>query len=342
MKMKRTPVFIAQFLLVLVLFSCTDKRLKVTSEQQVELKFSRFDRTLFEKNSEGLRSLSEWYFEGKKNNDMMMRRYVEDIMRVSAFGNPMGVNMINRFASDTSWIQLQDDVESTFGDLETEKKELNTSFTKYRALFPKDELPEIFFYNSGFGTAIFPDTNLLGIGLEWFLGKENAIIKRLPPENFPKYKREKMEKNLLVISALRGHLLVHKYYSKAEGSLLALMVYYGKVQLAMEALFPNEDLHKLFLFKEEDLAWAKSKEAKIWKVLIKDNLLFDNAEREKIRWTSDGPFTSGLPEGAPSRLGIFMGYKIVKAYFEKNKDLTFEQLFAEESEKKILQAYKPF
>jgi uncharacterized protein YjaZ len=43
---------------------------------------------------------------------------------------------------------------------------------------------------------------------------------------------------------------------------------------------------------------------------------------------SDGPFTSGLPIGdeAPPRLGMFLGWRIVKNFMNKNEDITLIQL----------------
>ena len=53
----------------------------------------------------------------------------------------------------------------------------------------------------------------------------------------------------------------------------------------------------------------------------------------------EGPFTPGLPEKGPDRLGQFLGWRMVQQYMENNSDLTLEEL-KEVGYNTILQAYE--
>jgi uncharacterized protein YjaZ len=62
---------------------------------------------------------------------------------------------------------------------------------------------------------------------------------------------------------------------------------------------------------------------------------------EISKWVNDGPFTSGLPQESPSRVGIWIGWQMVKQYMEKNPSLTIPQLMDFEDVSVILNNYKP-
>ncbi|MGJ8661893.1 MAG: hypothetical protein ACSHXL_07635, partial [Bacteroidota bacterium] len=87
-----------------------------------------------------------------------------------------------------------------------------------------------------------------------------------------------------------------------------------------------------------DLKWAKENEFSFWSYLVKEKMLFRINETESINMLSPGPFTVGLPEKGPDRLGQFLGWQIVRKYMEKN-NVTLKQL-QEIPYNKILQAYE--
>ena len=53
---------------------------------------------------------------------------------------------------------------------------------------------------------------------------------------------------------------------------------------------------------------------------------------------NDGPFTIGLPEKGPDRLGQFLGWRMIQIYMEKN-DISLEAL-VKVPYNEILQAYE--
>ena len=333
------------FFSVVLLVSCAkDKRLH-PSERAITpqvLVVERVDSTLFSTENLELKNLSKLYFAKRVDSSRAYKFYIEDIMHVSEFGNPMGVNLLHRFLRDTSFRSLQHKIDSVFGDFSLEEEALNTAFSRAKYLLPRLELPKIVTYNTGFNVAVFPDSAFLGIGLDWFIGADNEIVQGLSAEKFPLYKRQKMEPKYLVPNAIKGYLLVNNFEVEYTKDLLSLMLYYGKIQLVMQALLPDTDAATLLEYTPEQLAWCKKNETNIWKELIKENILFSSSDKEKSRWTNDGPFTSGLPQESSARLGVYMGYQIVKAYFDDNKDISLEQLMQEKDFKTILRAYKPF
>jgi uncharacterized protein YjaZ len=61
------------------------------------------------------------------------------------------------------------------------------------------------------------------------------------------------------------------------------------------------------------------------------------------KFIEDGPTTMGMPQGAPDRVGRWVGYQIVKKFMKEKPNMTFQDLIKIESGQEILTAskYKP-
>ena len=90
---------------------------------------------------------------------------------------------------------------------------------------------------------------------------------------------------------------------------------------------------------EDQYNWAISNEMKFWKYLMDENLLFDSNEKNRAYLLNNGPYTIGLPEESPDRMGQFLGYKIVLNYTQ-NKDLALKELLYTDY-KTLLKSYNP-
>jgi hypothetical protein len=61
------------------------------------------------------------------------------------------------------------------------------------------------------------------------------------------------------------------------------------------------------------------------------------------KFFTDGPYSHSFSSESPARLGEWLGWQIVKAYMNKNQEVTLQQLLLEEDDQKILtnSRYKP-
>ena len=62
-------------------------------------------------------------------------------------------------------------------------------------------------------------------------------------------------------------------------------------------------------------------------------------EETKQNLLHEGPFSAGLPQESPDRMGQFLGYQMVKKYMEK-EGITLDEL-VKVPYNTILQSYKP-
>lgn len=323
----------------LALVSCSVDRWEVpTDGVPYRGVFLRLDRDIFaldpEKPAAGLEPLRPVYGD-------FLEHYFSDIMQVGSAENEMAAALLMRFTTDPVWEGLQRDIEQRFPDLSPYEQELTEAFKRYAVHFGADTLPTLVAYNSGFNVGIFPTPTYLGIGLEWYAGGDMKVVQQLPPDLFPQYKRDKMQPAYLSVNALRGWLMVRHQHLLRENHLLGEMLYAGKVLYLTAALIPRAGDDRVLNYTQEQLRWCERNEWDIWKHLLEQDILFTNAPKTIQRYIGDGPFTPGMPAESPGGVGNWLGYRMVKAYMDKNRSVGLRQMLEQQNHQEFLKAYKP-
>ena len=104
------------------------------------------------------------------------------------------------------------------------------------------------------------------------------------------------------------------------------MIRWGKIIYLTEAALPKLEKYLLFRYTKKGYDWAEHNEASIWKYIVNEELLFSKNERDHANFLHEGPFTVGLPENSPDRLGQFLGWRIVNEFMEKNESISIKEL----------------
>lgn len=331
------------FIIALLFISCNgdDKQADISRiDQQVQflnLKDS-LNQTDFSQHEEEYQRLYQSY-------GAFWINYTEDILRIGSGRESRTLGQINEFLTFPDIKASNEAIDEKIDPLLTDiTKALDFGFRRYHYFFPEDQLPDVVFMNSGHNYAVFPTMEHLGIGLEFFVGKDHFVTSTLDPQIFPQYMRNKMEPKYLVPDALRGWLLVHfqnEYYH--EENLISNLMYWGKVMYLLERMLPETAKEDLMDYTEEELAWCESHERSLWVEFSQQDILYETRRFEIDRWIVDGPFTrvDGLPQETPSRIGVWIAWQIANDYMNKNPDKTIEQLFKDENYLAMLNAYRP-
>ncbi|MGY6562385.1 MAG: gliding motility lipoprotein GldB [Luteibaculaceae bacterium] len=339
--MRKTALFYILFLAIaLSIPSCNwVKQEKIDVKHlEKEIRVERLDRALFNYSGFNFDSLNlalDSIYPG------FYREFIEEILGLGRFNNPMlDVNLL-RFLQNENWRQIQRDIETEFSDFESFKKDFKRAFAYHKHYFPALETPDIMLYNSAFNYANHLTEGYLGIGLEFYLGPENEIIALLANEEFPNYVKQKMRAEFLVPNTLEFYLLFNHYVEPENEDFLSQIIAFGKIKYLLSKILPKAGDDKIMLYSKEELTWVERNEGNIWKKFVADELLFSTEPKQVMRLLADGPFTPGLPKESPGRVAIWLGYKMVKDYMAKNPTVTIEELLAEQNSRKILSAYKP-
>ena len=320
---------------ILILFSCSSeyKAPIVVSDIEANTSFERLDKIIFTD------SLAIDHL--KENAADFAKVYVEDIMRLAPIESPMAQDQLNAFVKNTLWSGLQHSIDSTFSDLAATENQIKMLLKKSQQVLPTLDYPSrVYWFNSGYNVAIYPDSAFLGVGLEWYLGKDSEYIKMLPPENFPMYKREKMQQDHIVADLFRGFFFYSLYSNQSEEDLLNLMVFYGKALFVLKQVsgFSDEDVLN---YNKQDMQWANANQKLIWRRIVQEDWLYSKKPKLMSEFTKDGPFTKGFPQESPSRLGWYLGYKMVSDYANDFKEANLSEIIHAPANEILMHYKKP-
>jgi hypothetical protein len=328
------------FLLLLLLWSCNTNPLKIdVSHINIDLQTERLDLDFFDKSIKRFDSAHIHALEDKYGD--FFRVYCSDILSEGFWDNSMFLININRFRSDLGMLDIQDAIEDEFTDLTKEKNQLTEAFKHYYHYFPDSVIPNVIFLNSGYNFAVYPHENHLGIGLEWFIGKDKKIIQRLPYEIFPNYIKDKMRREYLASDALKGWLLVKFYHEIEDADFSEQIIFYGKIMYLLDAMMPTTSDSIKMNYTSQQMDWVEEHEKNIWTYIVENDMLFSTDQKEIGKFVHEAPFTSGLPRESPPKVGIWLGWQMVRAHMKRNSELTIHDLIKETNYKKILKSYKP-
>jgi hypothetical protein len=267
--------------------------------------------------------------------------YVEHVLQAAPIDDPRLPIALTRFVMDPDWSAMQQRADSMLGDMEPQRADFQQAFGRLKGFFPDSFVPRIVVFNSGFNYGVIPTDSVLGVGVEWFVGKDSKVVGYLSPETFPQYMKDRMRPEMLVPSAVKGWLQVHYTKDVRGEDLLTNLVEIGKVMYLLDALLPETNPALKFAFTNDQLKWCEDNEFNVWKELIANQQLYSKKTEDIDRLLNDGPFTNGFPRESPGHIGEWIGYRLVKSYMDGHDDLSMTQLFQNADPQSVLKSYKP-
>ncbi|MFK7787582.1 MAG: hypothetical protein AB8B56_20840 [Crocinitomicaceae bacterium] len=325
-------------LLLLVLTACGNDPLDVdTSNVKMDISYVDMDEAFRSSDSATLvKKINEYKSEIQEVYEYEFGYCLNfgDVSDSSVFG------VMSEFFADDYISRLEQKIASQFKDKSNVESKITDGFKHLKAHFPKEQYPEhIVFLNSLFRSSAASFEKDIAVGLEQYLGPKTDVIKELPTNEYYQWYKDGMKQKFLERDVLASWISANHMETPKSGSLAEFMIHWGKVLYFVEASFPEEEKEIIIRYSKEDYNWAMENEASFWQYLIDQKLLFVLGERTKANMLQEGPFTPGLPEKGPDRLGQFLGWRMVQQYMEQNSDLTLEQL-KNKGYNEILQAYE--
>ncbi len=224
--------------------------------------------------------------------------------------------------------RLEKRIAEKFPKLSERTQKISDAFVQLKAHFPDGKFPrEIVYMNSSFQSSAFCSEHEIAIGLERYLGAKTDVIAELPTQDFFPWIKEKMDPQYIERDAVAAWVMTHMVEEKEGVNNIEAMIRWGKIIYMTEAAFPDMPKHWIMRYKESEYNWALENERAFWDYLVDQKLLFETNERTQANLLNDGPFTTGLPEKGPDRLGQFLGWRILQSYMEQY-DISLQELMA--------------
>ena len=310
---------------VLLLSSCSNDPLDVNASQQdLALQFVNMDSVLVNSDSTSFIATHNNWKQTMPDIYNYQLGYCLQLPQLSAEETYI---RIKTFRSDDYIKSLENEISTIFTRkrLTEFEEQVIEGFKRLKYHCPDQQIPEkIIFLNSLYASNVFCTEKEIGVGLERYLGSKSKSIEALPEQEFYDWIKEAMDEKFLVRDIFTGWISTH-FMDEPKGSLIEQVIHWGKIIYLTEAAIPDASKHLIMRYEENDLEWAMKNEFGFWKYLVNEKLLFKIDELNIINMLKEGPFTPGLPERGPDRLGQYLGWQMVKQYVE-SKEVPLKEL----------------
>ncbi len=329
--------FFTPIILLSLFVSCSSDPLDVdVSEVEIDLPIVNLDSLLINTPEEKLVST----LKGQKNLPSEILDYqLGYCLGVGKLSDTGTAKRIQLFVNDPYIKRLERVIQSKRNEFQEQESKILDGFKHIRYHLPKAKMPNsVVYMNSFFASSVFCSQTSVAIGVERYLGSKEKVIQELPEDQIFQWVKEGMEMKYLSRDVLAAWLMTHVIPETSE-NFASEMIRWGKIIYFTQAAFPDEKEAILIRYSDADYQWAKENEVSLWKYLVDEKLLFSPQERERNNLLKEAPFTVGLPEKVPDRLGQYLGWKMVQAYMKENPSTKLADLL-EVPYYEILQAYE--
>jgi gliding motility-associated lipoprotein GldB len=308
-----------------------------TSDIEVNIEIQRLDKDLFELDPAKIEEETEY----------LINKYGEFFElyngRIINLGSPYKKEfpeLLTGFVTDYTMNKVYQETKQVFPDLEPIEKEIEDGFKRYKYYFPEKLIPAVYSYIGGFNQSIVVADSIIGIGLDKYLGVECEFYNRLQT---PNYLKQNMRPELIPVDVIKSWAITEFVYNDSMDNLVNNMIYHGKIQYLLDAVYPNIPDTLKFGFTGEQMRWCIANENQMWNYLIEEKLLFSTDYMLINKHINPAPFTSGYPNESPGRASVWLGWKIVQKYMQRNNDLTVHDLMFNNNYQEILSSsrYEP-
>ncbi len=328
------------FLLILIFSSCRQGTKPDVNAIQLNVKIERFDQDLYSRKSKDVRE-----------TDVILQSkygaFYEDFLhRMVGNDNYSNEQILSTLFQDQAYEDLSQETDSVFASLEDVEADLNESFKYIKHYYPNIQVPRFIAFISGFAVQTPIGDDYMGIGLDMFLGKESKFYRAIVG-SVPMYLSRRFTPQYIVPRVTETYAREELFLERDEDrTLLAKMIHNGKILYFMDQVLADQVPDSVKIgYTTKQLDWCNSFESEIWGYYLENNLLFETDYQKIQVFLGEGPFTPGLGEKNESapKLGVWVGWQIVRKYMKENPNVTLQQLMGEKDPQKILQGsrYKP-
>jgi len=335
--MKRTTLngYLPMLVLLLVLVgSCnlSSSRLQVDVSEVplAEIEVHRYDQALF---SIPLEMLEEGLEQIKPSYMFFLNTDLRDSAKI---------NNLKEYLTNIRTIEFYNASQQQFPNLSDLELELTEAFRHLLYYYPDARVPRVYTYISGgeYEKPVQLIDSVLLIALDAYLG---IGFKPYAADGLSLYKILRMELAYILPGCIRA--IEEGFYPVRYpgNTLLDQMLDAGKRIYFLDAMIPDYPDRFKIAYTGRQMDWVKANEAHVWAAIIENRLLFSSQGSTIRTFLADGPFTADFSTESPPRLGEYLGWQIVKAYMERNQEVSLEDLIHETDSQKILSEskYKP-
>jgi gliding motility-associated lipoprotein GldB len=314
--------FFTVFIILGLLFSCSDKNQYKIDVSKVNVDFSveRYD--------------VDFYNATKATLSNVKKKY--PYLFPDLFTDSLSLAKIN----STQEQELFAETQKIYQDFSTYENQFKNLFKHIKYYNPRFKAPDVITILSNItyeDRVIYADSLLL-VSLDVYLGKNHPFYN-----DFPKYIKENTTKEHLIVDVANA-IIDKQIYTSTKRRLIDKMIYEGKKMYLLDAYLPSVSAKEKIGYSPEKLDWAVANEQEIWSFFIEKNLLFSSDTQLSKRFLDNAPFSkfyTAEDNATPGKIGVWLGWQIVNSYMQFN-DVSLQKLI--ETDEDIIfkkSKYKP-
>ncbi len=270
----------------------------------VEVLINRYEVDFYKSNTGNLPLLKHKY-------PYLFPRSFSDSLAISKMSNKEEIDLFN-------------ETQKIYNDISDLELQLSSLFKHIKYYNPKFKSPNIstMISNIDYDSRVIYADSILLISLDVFLGKEHKFYS-----DYPKYIRENNTKENIIVD-IANSISENQILPIKSRSFIGKMVYEGKKMYLLDLYLPTISDKLKIGYLEPKLDWAVANEEDIWKYFIERKLLFSTDTKLNKRFLDNAPFSKFYLENdnqSPGRIGIWLGWQIVRSYMQNN-DVSLQQL----------------
>ena len=245
-----------------------------------------------------------------------------------------------RFCSDKQNNDVYGLTIKKYPDIRPIEEGLQKAFSHYLYYFPGKRVPAVFTCITGFNNSIITGDSVLGISLDRYLGADCEYYPRL---NIYKYISARMTPENIVPDCMFGwgasewDISALKY---PADNVLAEIIHNGKLKYFEKCMLPEASDEIIFGFTADQMTFCRNNESQMWQYLVENNLLFSTDQFNIRKLTGEAPFTTYFTKESPGRAAIWLGFRIVESYMEKNPGIKMDEMINNTDVQGILEKAK--
>jgi gliding motility-associated lipoprotein GldB len=314
--------FFTVLMVLCLFFSCSDKNLNQIDVSKINVDFAvkRYDVDFYTATNQSLPEL-------KQNYPYLFPKEFTD-------------SLVFAKINDKQEQELFKETQKVYKDFSSEENEITSLFKHVKYYNSKFRAPNVvtMLSNIDYDSRVIYADSLLLISLDVYLGENHKFYG-----DYPKYIKENNTKKHMIVD-VANTIIDKQVYLSNKRDFIAKMIQEGKKMYLIDMYLPSISDHEKIGYSQDKLNWATTNEEQIWMYFIDNKLLFSTDTKLNQRFLENAPFSKfymAQDNLSPGKIGVWIGWQIVRSYMKHNDVSLQELLKIDESDLFNKSKYKP-
>jgi hypothetical protein len=322
---------------LLFIISCRSDQYKVNTkgiDPKIEIK--RLEKDLFGLDPTKIR---DKVYDLKEKYDGFLQLF-SYVINTGDINDPGWPEYLTTFCTDKINNEVYAKTIEVFPDVKEIENGLKEAMKRYLYYFPDRRVPLFYTCITGFNNSIIVGDSVLGVSLDMYLGADCAYYPKL---GYYEYQSARMTSYNIVPNCVYAWASTEWDYQNMKyetDNCLSEMIHEGKLMYFTKCLLADSEDNLIFGFTADQLKFCINNEGLMWQYLIEHDLLFVTDQFTIRKLIDEAPFTSYFTNQSPGKAGVWLGFRIVESYMNRNPEIKLEDLMKNTDFQKILEDSK--